>query len=137
MAVFWERAILCDVVNLYMVATPNQAVCAESYEFCALLMRDIFSRSVTVSLKPAGNAPLLRQRKFLVERSRTVGWMIQWLKKTLKCEAEESVVSLVAWPVALLAGFQTMEGARKHCSLTPMEFKSENQLCPPEVTLKL
>ena len=47
---------------------------------------------VTVSLKPAGNAPLLRQRKFLVERSRTVGWMIQWLKKTLKCEPEESVV---------------------------------------------
>jgi len=48
--------------------------------------------AVTVSLKPAGNAPLLRQRKFLVERSRTVGWMLQWLKKTLKCEPEESVV---------------------------------------------
>ena len=50
------------------------------------------SFAVTVSLKPAGNAPLLRQRKFLVERNRTVGWMLQWLKKTLKCESDESVV---------------------------------------------
>ena len=50
--------------------------------------------SVTVSLKPAGNAPTLNKSKFLVERERTVGWLHQWLKKALKCDADESIVSL-------------------------------------------
>ena len=47
---------------------------------------------VTVSLKPAGNAPLLNKKKFLVEGNRTVGWMHQWLRKNLKCEPDESMV---------------------------------------------
>lgn len=45
-----------------------------------------------VSLKPAGNAPLLNKKKFLVEGNRTIGWMHQWLRKNLKCEAEETMV---------------------------------------------
>ena len=48
---------------------------------------------VTVSLKAAGNAPQLAKKKFLVEGDRTIGWMHQWLKKNLKCEPDESVVS--------------------------------------------
>ena len=53
----------------------------------------LFLCVVTVSLKPAGNAPMLSKKKFLVERNRTVGWIHQWLKKHLKCEPDESIVS--------------------------------------------
>ena len=47
---------------------------------------------VTVSLKPVGNAPALNRKKFLVEGSRKMSWMHQWLRKNLKCEQDESVV---------------------------------------------
>ena len=50
---------------------------------------------VTVSLKPAGNAPTLNKKKFLVEGNRTMGWMHQWLRKNLKCEPDESMVRLM------------------------------------------
>ncbi len=50
--------------------------------------------SVTVSLKPAGDAPTLNKSKFLVESDKTVGWLHQWLRKAIKCEADESTVSL-------------------------------------------
>lgn len=45
---------------------------------------------VTVSLKPAGNAPTLKQKKFLVEGVRTVAYIHQWLRKALKCEPDET-----------------------------------------------
>ena len=48
--------------------------------------------SVTVSLSPIGNAPVLKQKKFTVARERTIGWMKQWLRKNLKCDSAESVV---------------------------------------------
>ena len=48
--------------------------------------------SVTVSLSPIGNAPVLKQKKFTVARERTIGWMNQWLRKNLKCDSAESVV---------------------------------------------
>jgi hypothetical protein len=51
---------------------------------------------VTVSLKPVGNAPALTRKKFLVEGNRTMGWMHQWLRKNLKCEPDESMVSGLA-----------------------------------------
>ena len=56
---------------------------------------------VIVSLTPAGNAPVLKQKKFAVVRDRNVGWMMQWLRKQLKCEPADSVVSLVSSHTAL------------------------------------
>ena len=47
---------------------------------------------VTVSLSPIGSAPVLKQKKFAVSRERSMGWMHQWLRKTLKCDPAESVV---------------------------------------------
>lgn len=54
-----------------------------------------FVHPVTLNLKPVGNAPVLKQRKFLVERSRNVGWLLEWLRVNLKCEQGETVVSHV------------------------------------------
>lgn len=53
----------------------------------------MFPLLVTVSLKAIGNTPQLTKKKFLVEKNRTVGWIHSWLKKTLKLEADESMVS--------------------------------------------
>ena len=50
------------------------------------------THAVTVSLSPIGNAPVLKQKKFVVSRDRTVGWINQWLRKYLKCDNSESVV---------------------------------------------
>ena len=49
--------------------------------------------AVIVSLKPAGNAPALTRSKFSVDADRQVSSIQQMLKKALKCEAEESMVS--------------------------------------------
>ncbi len=54
---------------------------------------NISYHSVTVSLKPAGDAPTLNKSKFLVESDKTVGWLHQWLRKAIKCEPDESTVS--------------------------------------------
>ena len=55
-------------------------------------VRGVCRGSVTVSLSPIGNAPVLKQKKFTVARERTIGWMNQWLRKNLKCDSAESVV---------------------------------------------
>ncbi len=48
---------------------------------------------MTLSLKPAGNAPTLKQSKFSVPGDRQVSWLLQWLKKALHAGPEESMVS--------------------------------------------
>ena len=47
---------------------------------------------VTLTLKPAGNAPTLKTSKFAVPGDRTVSWLQQWLKKALHSGPEESMV---------------------------------------------
>ncbi|XP_064406907.1 ubiquitin-like protein ATG12 [Halichondria panicea] len=53
-------------------------------------------RKITVSLKPAGDAPTLNKSKFLVESDKTVGWLHQWLRKAIKCEPDESTFVYVS-----------------------------------------
>ena len=55
-------------------------------------IRSLALTVVTVSLSPIGSAPVLKQKKFMVSRERTMGWMNQWLRKHLKCDSAESVV---------------------------------------------
>ena len=65
-------------IAVYKIATDNIA------------SRD----AVTVSLSPIGSAPVLSQKKFMVSRDRSMGWLNQWLRKNLKCDSAESVVSV-------------------------------------------
>ncbi|CAI8045476.1 Autophagy protein 12-like [Geodia barretti] len=46
---------------------------------------------ITVSLSPIGNAPALKQKRFAVSREKNIGWLNQWLRKNLKCDAADSV----------------------------------------------
>ena len=62
--------------------------------FCSTLLPLAFSSPpVTVSLSPIGNAPALRQKRFAVSREKNIGWLNQWLRKNLKCDVGDSVVS--------------------------------------------
>lgn len=51
----------------------------------------VAGEKITVSLSPIGSAPVLKQKKFAVSRDKSMGWLNQWLRKNLKCEAAESV----------------------------------------------
>lgn len=98
------RATICCVASHMMaynsIRKPVNVwegvfVATESNLVCSVCESITPSSLVTVSLTPAGSAPLLKQKKFKVDRERTVGWIMQWLQKTLKCEPDESVVSHV------------------------------------------
>lgn len=57
----------------------------------------IFAVSVVLRLKPLPNTPIIKSSKFYVDKTRKISWLLQWLKQNLKCEANESVVSMVAY----------------------------------------
>ena len=48
--------------------------------------------TVVLSLRPVGNTPQLKNKKFAVESSRNMSWLVQWLKQKLKCEDDENIV---------------------------------------------
>ena len=49
------------------------------------------SNKVTVMLKPTANAPILKQKNYMVERSRHVGWISSFVKKQIQADPEEQV----------------------------------------------
>ena len=53
----------------------------------------MYVRVVVLSLRPVGNAPTLKSKKFAVEKTRDIAWLSQWLKSKLKCTDNESIVS--------------------------------------------
>ena len=73
--------VVCYILAKYL--------CYEIYIFSS---PSTFIYSVTLSLKPAGNAPTLKQSKFAVAGDRQVSWLLQWLKKVLHSGPEESMV---------------------------------------------
>lgn len=42
-------------------------------------------------LKAVGNAPILKKKKFLLERTKSVHYIIDWLKKYMKLDAKEQL----------------------------------------------
>ncbi|KAI6654752.1 Ubiquitin-like protein ATG12 [Oopsacas minuta] len=51
----------------------------------------VVSNKVTVMLKPTANAPILKQKNYIVERSRHVGWISNFLKKQIQAEPDDQV----------------------------------------------
>ncbi len=38
-----------------------------------------------------GNAPILKKKKFALERGKNVKWLVDWLKKYMKLDAKEQL----------------------------------------------
>lgn len=49
------------------------------------------SNKVEILLNPAGGAPILKKKKFTLERSKTIKWLIEWLKKYMKLDIKEQL----------------------------------------------
>ncbi|CAF0849877.1 unnamed protein product [Brachionus calyciflorus] len=46
---------------------------------------------IEILLKAAGNAPILKKKKFLLERTKNVNFIIEWLKKYMKLDPKEQL----------------------------------------------
>lgn len=60
-------------------ATPSPAKSAGS------------SSKIDVLLKPAGNAPILKKKKWTVDRHKQIGWICDFIRKLIRTETEDSV----------------------------------------------
>lgn len=49
--------------------------------------------SVDVILKPAGDAPIMKKKKWAVERNKKVAYIADFIKKFIKMNPSESIVS--------------------------------------------
>ena len=48
---------------------------------------------VEVLLKAAGNAPIMVKKKWVVDGSKQVSYIIEFIRKYIKCEQQDSLVS--------------------------------------------
>jgi len=46
-------------------------------------------QKVDILLKPTGNAPIMKKKKWTVDSDKPIGWIIEFMKKYLKLEANE------------------------------------------------
>lgn len=46
---------------------------------------------IEILLKAVGNAPILKKKKFLLERTKNMHYIIEWLKKYMKLETKEQL----------------------------------------------
>jgi len=48
-------------------------------------------QKVDILLKPTGNAPIMKKKKWTVDSDKPIGWIIEFIKKYLKLEANEKL----------------------------------------------
>ena len=48
---------------------------------------------VEVLLKAAGDAPIMMKKKWVVDGSKQVSYIIEFIRKYIKCEQQDSLVS--------------------------------------------
>nr|AWV66633.1 autophagy-related protein 12 [Brachionus rotundiformis] len=46
---------------------------------------------IEINFKAVGNAPILKRRKFLLERSKNIKFIVEWLKKYMKLEPKDQI----------------------------------------------
>lgn len=49
------------------------------------------NNKIEILLKAVGNAPILKKKKFLLERTKNVNFIIDWLKKYMKLDPKEQL----------------------------------------------
>lgn len=83
-SIFYNSTLLTECRNyfLYLIF------------FCQLFVRvyPVFI-SVDVLLKPAGDAPIMKKKRWAVERSKKVSSICEFIKKYIKCDPSDSMVS--------------------------------------------
>jgi Ubiquitin-like autophagy protein Apg12 len=57
---------------------------------------------VDVLLKSAGDAPIMSKRKWAVDRTKKVAWVIEFIRKYLKFEQHDTLVNLSNYKGRLL-----------------------------------
>lgn len=50
---------------------------------------------VDILLKATGNAPIMKKKKWAVDAEKPIGWIMEFVKKYLKLEPDEKLVSVV------------------------------------------
>ncbi|KAF5282139.1 hypothetical protein FQR65_LT02836 [Abscondita terminalis] len=48
-------------------------------------------QKIDILLKPTGNAPIMKRRRWAVDADKPLGWIIEFVKKYLKLEPQERV----------------------------------------------
>jgi ubiquitin-like protein ATG12 len=51
----------------------------------------INSNKVEIVLRPVGSAPILKKKKFTLDRTKNVKWLAEWLKKYMKLDSKEQL----------------------------------------------
>ena len=49
------------------------------------------SDKVEVTLQPAGDAPIMKQRKYMVTRDKQISWILTFIRRYLKLQPQESL----------------------------------------------
>ena len=75
-----ETPNLNETPNKDAIATPNSQSASNQTP-----------NKIEILLQAVGNAPILRNRKFLLERTKTVQYIIGWLKKYMKLDAKDQL----------------------------------------------
>lgn len=74
-------------INFFEIKqTVTEGFCLETYTFLFI---------VDVLLKPAGDAPIMKKKKWAVDRNKRIGWVGEFIKKYLKLTAQDSVVCYI------------------------------------------
>ncbi|XP_025835030.1 autophagy protein 12-like isoform X2 [Agrilus planipennis] len=55
------------------------------------LSKNDSKQKVDILLKPTGNAPIMKKKKWTVDADKQLGWIIEFVKKYLKLDSEEQL----------------------------------------------
>ena len=61
----------------------------------AILIIQPFSLPVEVHLQATGDAPIMKQKKYKVDGEKRIDWIIAFIRKFLKLEPSDSLVSIL------------------------------------------
>lgn len=50
---------------------------------------------VDVLLKAAGDAPIMKKKKWAVDANKTVSYLVEFIRRYIKCDPSDSLVSVV------------------------------------------
>ena len=53
--------------------------------------------TVEILFKATGDAPILKKKKWIVPTSRSIGAIIEFLRKYIKCQPQDSLASIFQW----------------------------------------
>ncbi|KAL1505397.1 hypothetical protein ABEB36_004971 [Hypothenemus hampei] len=71
-------------------------------------------QKVDIFLKPTGNAPIMKTKKWTVDSDKPIGWIIEFVKKYLKLETNEKLVNILITVCLCKSDFCTIAGS--NCS---------------------